>query len=162
MVGFVFVFLAVGMGTVHLSLGLYNLVAERLVARRRTAMFLGLVPIGAIWLLAELLIITESASFTGSLGIVGALTGPLMGGVFPILMMESSRRRRGATMSRRCSGGGSATDRRRARLPRLHGHRGDLCSALPSAVQRLVAATVVVLVLVVTVAMPVRGDALAP
>ena len=36
-VGFVFVFLAVGMGTVHLSLGLYNLVAERLVARRRTA-----------------------------------------------------------------------------------------------------------------------------
>ncbi|HYQ31886.1 MAG TPA: aromatic amino acid transport family protein, partial [Lapillicoccus sp.] len=48
-VGFVFVFLAVGMGTVHLSLGLYNLVAERLVNRRRTAVALGLALIGAIW-----------------------------------------------------------------------------------------------------------------
>ena len=53
----------------------------------------GLGLIGAIFLLAELLIITQSASFAGSIGIVGALTGPLMGGVFPMLMMESSRRR---------------------------------------------------------------------
>jgi amino acid permease len=159
-VGFVFVFLAVGMGTVHLSLGLYNLVAERLVTRRRTAMILGLALIGAIWLLAELLIITESASFAGSMGIVGALTGPLMGGVFPVLMMESSRRR---------------GDYEPTLFWRWMGH--PVVAVLvflafmateviyvwlwPTAVQRLLAATVVVIVLVITVVM-LRSGAMRP
>ncbi len=159
-VGFVFVFLAVGMGTVHLSLGLYNLVAERLVARRRTAVVLGLALIGAIWLLAELLIITESASFAGSMGIVGALTGPLMGGVFPILMMESSRRR---------------GDYEPALFWRWMGQPVVATFVFlafmateviyvwlwPTPVQRLLAATVVVIVLVITVVM-LRSGAMRP
>ena len=159
-VGFVFVFLAVGMGTVHLSLGLYNLVAERLVARRRLAVLLGLALIGSIFLLAELLIITETASFTGSLGIVGALTGPLMGGVFPVLMLESSRRR---------------GDYEPARFWRWLGHpvvavllflafmatEVIYVWAWPSTVQRLIAATVIVLVVVFTVVM-LRSGALRP
>jgi hypothetical protein len=159
-VGFVFVFLAVGMGTVHLSLGLYNLVAERLVARRRLAVLLGLGLIGSIFLLAELLIITETASFTRALGIVGALTGPLMGGVYPVLMLESSRRR---------------GDYEPARFWRWLGHPvvGVLLFlafmateviyvwAWPSTVQRLIAATVIVLVLVFTVVM-LRSGALRP
>jgi amino acid permease len=159
-VGFVFVFLAVGMSTVHLSLGLFNLVAERLVTRRRTAVVLGLALIGAIWLLAELLIITKSASFAGSMGIVGALTGPLMGGVFPILMMESSRRR---------------GDYQPALFWRWIGH--PVVAVLvflafmateviyvwlwPTPVQRLLAATVVVIVVVVTVVM-LRSGAMRP
>jgi amino acid permease len=159
-IGFVFVFLAVGMGTVHLSLGLYNLVAERLVARRRLAMLLGLALIGSIFLLAELLIITETASFAGSLGIVGALTGPLMGGVYPVLMLESSRRR---------------GDYEPARFWRWLGHPvvavGLFLAFMateviyvwvwPSAIQRLIAASVVVLVVVLTVVM-LRSGALRP
>jgi amino acid permease len=159
-VGFVFVFLAVGMGTVHLSLGLYNLVAERFVDRRGMARLLGIGLIGAIFLLAELLIITESASFAGSLGIVGALTGPLMGGVFPVLMLESSRRR---------------GDYEPALFWRWMGRpvvAGFVFAAFmateviyvwlwPSAVARAVAATVVVIVVVITVVM-LRSGAMRP
>lgn len=158
--GFVFVFLAVGMSTVHLSLGLYNLVAERFVDRQALARVLGLGLIGAIFVVAELLIITESASFAGSLGIVGALTGPLMGGVFPILMLESSRRR---------------GDYQPALFWRWMGRpvvAGFVFLAFmateviyvwlwPSAVERLVAATVVVVVVVITVVM-LRSGAMRP
>ena len=159
-VGFVFVFLAVGMGTVHLSLGLYNLVAERLVTRRRTAMVLGLALIGAIWLLAELLIITESASFAGSMGIVGALTGPLMGGVFPILMMESSRRRGDYEPSLFWRWMGQPVV---AVLVFLAFMATEVIYVWlwPTAVQRLLAATVVVIVLVITVVM-LRSGAMRP
>ena len=159
-VGFVFVFLAVGMGTVHLSLGLYNLVAERLVTRRRTAMILGLALIGAIWLLAELLIITESASFAGSMGIVGALTGPLMGGVFPILMMESSRRRGDYEPSLFWRWMGQPVV---AVLVFLAFMATEVIYVWlwPTAVQRLLAATVVVIVVVITVVM-LRSGAMRP
>jgi hypothetical protein len=159
-VGFVFVFLAVGMGTVHLSLGLYNLVAERLVTRRRTAMILGLALIGAIWLLAELLIITESASFAGSMGIVGALTGPLMGGVFPILMMESSRRRGDYEPSLFWRWMGQPVV---AVLVFLAFMATEVIYVWlwPTPVQRLLAATVVVIVLVITVVM-LRSGAMRP
>ena len=159
-VGFVFVFLAVGMGTVHLSLGLYNLVAERLVTRRRTAMVLGLALIGAIWLLAELLIITESASFAGSMGIVGALTGPLMGGVFPILMMESSRRRGDYEPSLFWRWMGQPVV---AVLVFLAFMATEVIYVWlwPTPVQRLLAATVVVIVLVITVVM-LRSGAMRP
>ena len=159
-VGFVFVFLAVGMGTVHLSLGLYNLVAERLVNRRRTAVALGLALIGAIWLLAELLIITESASFAGSMGIVGALTGPLMGGVFPILMMESSRRRGDYEPALFWRWMGQPVV---AVLVFLAFMATEVIYVWlwPTAVQRLLAATVVVIVLVITVVM-LRSGAMRP
>lgn len=92
-IGFVFVFLAVGMGSVHLSLSLYNLVAERFVTRRRLGTGLGFALVASIFLVAEVLLVTGKASFAGSLGIIGALAGPLMAGVFPILMVLSSRRR---------------------------------------------------------------------
>jgi len=159
-VGFVFVFLAVGMGTVHLSLGLYNLVAERFVHRRGLGRLLGLVLIGSIFVLAELLIITETASFTGSLGVVGALTGPLMGGVFPVLMMESSRRRGDYEPSLFWRWMGNPVV---AALTFLAFMATEVIYIWlwPSAIQRLVAATVVVLVIVVTVVM-LRSGALRP
>jgi amino acid permease len=159
-VGFVFVFLAVGMSTVHLSLGLYNLVAERFVDRRRVARLLGLGLIGAIFLLAELLIITESASFAGSLGIVGALTGPLMGGVFPILMLESSRRRGDYEPSLFWRWMGQPVV---AGLVFVAFMATEVIYVWlwPSAVQRLVAATVVIIVVVITVIM-LRSGALRP
>jgi amino acid permease len=159
-VGFVFVFLAVGMSTVHLSLGLYNLVAERFVDRRRVARLLGLGLIGAIFLLAELLIITESASFAGSLGIVGALTGPLMGGVFPILMLESSRRRGDYEPSLFWRWMGQPVV---AGLVFVAFMATEVIYVWlwPSPVQRLVAATVVIIVVVITVIM-LRSGALRP
>lgn len=41
----------------------------------------------------EWLLITERASFAGTLKIIGALVVPILGGVFPVLLLISSRRR---------------------------------------------------------------------
>lgn len=158
--GFVFLFLAVPMGTVYSALGLYNLIGERLVGRRRLAMVAGLGLIAAIFVLSELLIVTGTASFAGALGIIGALIGPMMAGAFPILMMESSRRR---------------GDYEPALFWRWTGQ--PVVAALvfvvflateavyiwlwPTPVQRLVAATFLALVLLVTVLI-LRAGAMRP
>ncbi|HVD22260.1 MAG TPA: hypothetical protein VNC23_04125, partial [Lapillicoccus sp.] len=104
--------------------------------------------------------ITETASFTGSLGVVGALTGPLMGGVFPVLMMESSRRRGDYEPSLFWRWMGNPVV---AALTFLAFMATEVIYIWlwPSAIQRLVAATVVVLVIVVSVVM-LRSGALRP
>ena len=128
-VGFVFVFLAVGMGTVHLSLGLYNLVAERLVTRRRTAMAPGAGP-------DRRHLAARRAAHHHRERVVRRVDGDRRrphrtvdgrrlpdphDGVEP----APRRLRAGAVLAV-----DGPTGRRRARLPRLHGDRGDLRLAL--------------------------------
>jgi amino acid permease len=158
--GFVFVFLAVPMGTVYTALGLYNLIAERLVGRRRLAMSCGLGLIATIFVLAELLIVTGTASFAGALGIIGALIGPLMAGVFPILMMESSRRRGDYEPALSWRWTGQPVVATLAFLAFI-ATEAIYVWLWPTAVQRLVAATFVVMVLVVTVLI-LRSGAMRP
>ena len=47
----------------------------------------------AAFLLAEGLLLTGSGSFTGLLGLSGVLVVPLLGGIFPVLLLVASRRK---------------------------------------------------------------------
>ena len=50
-------------------------------------------PVAAAFLLAEGLLLTDSGSFTGLLGLSGVLVVPLLGGIFPVLLLVASRRK---------------------------------------------------------------------
>lgn len=103
--GSVYVLLAVGIGSIYLSLSLFNQMAEivpsmaaRTVAgasvRSRLPGFLvRTAPIACVFIAVELLIALGSISFTGPLSIVGTITLPLLGGVFPMLMLAAARRK---------------------------------------------------------------------
>lgn len=103
--GAMYVVLAMGMVTINMCLGLYNQAGELLEAwaERGTgparpipawvAALLRVAPIVAIFAVLELMLLTGGASFAGPLSIVGALTVPLVGGAFPMLLLAASRRR---------------------------------------------------------------------
>ena len=92
--GSAFAVLAIGMGSIYASLGLYNQMIEWRPERDRRRRFaLGSLPAFAIFGLTLALLAAGSQSFAGPLGYVGALTIPLLGGVFPMLLVVASRRR---------------------------------------------------------------------
>lgn len=112
--GSVFVILGMGMGTIHLSLALFNQFSEwlpetqkstspsqiievsfvkRILINKKWQFWISILPIILIVLLVEWLIVTNQQSFTGLLSIVGVVTVPLIGGIFPILMLLASRRK---------------------------------------------------------------------
>jgi hypothetical protein len=55
--------------------------------------FLGACPVVAAFLLAEWQLLTGSGSFTGLLSFIGVLVVPLLGGIFPVLLLVASRRK---------------------------------------------------------------------
>jgi amino acid permease len=103
--GSVYVVLAVGLGSIYLSLSLFNQMAELVpsMAVRATAgasvrsRIPGFVvragPLALIFVAVEVLVASGSISFTGPLSIVGTLTLPLLGGIFPMLMLVAARRK---------------------------------------------------------------------
>jgi hypothetical protein len=96
--GAVFVILSMGLGLVHFSLALFNLARERIGSRQvwggsRGRFLLSLSPVLAVFLVAEWMILTDSGSFTGILGLLGVLVHSLMAGVFPALLIVASRRK---------------------------------------------------------------------
>lgn len=107
--GSAYVVLAIGLGSIYVSLSLYNqavellptaatLVADarpfhRFAASRRGRMLVGIAPALLITLVLEVLLLTENAWFAGPVGYVGVLTVPLVGGVFPMLLVLAARRR---------------------------------------------------------------------
>jgi hypothetical protein len=93
--GILYVILAMGMGSVHVSYGLFYQVREALPASaKRTTQFLaGLAPVFLLFLAVEWMLFTHRESFSGLLGILGILLLPIMGGIFPMLMMAASRRK---------------------------------------------------------------------
>ncbi len=108
--GSVYVVLALGIGSIYGSLGLFNQVREwlpvtagagtdllarmqRIAVDPRARTILSLLPIVAIFIALEALIVAGAANFTGPLGIVGVLAVPLLGGVFPMLLIAAARRR---------------------------------------------------------------------
>ena len=93
-IGSVFAVLAVGMGSVYACLGLYNQVVEWRPQRDANRRFLlgAAVPV-ALFALMLWLLATDRDSFSKPLGYVGTLTAPLLGGVFPMLLIVASRRR---------------------------------------------------------------------
>jgi hypothetical protein len=105
--GSIYVVLAVGLGSLYCSLGLYNQVIEYLPARseRRDGglrRFLGsrvghyvagLLPTFLAFALLEFLLLTDQDWFARPVAVVGVLTIPLLGGIFPMLLVIAARRR---------------------------------------------------------------------
>jgi amino acid permease len=107
--GAVYVVLAIGLGSIYVSLGMFNQVIEwlpvagsgarvagaftRLTSTSVGRFWLGTLPALVTFALVEWLIATGRASFAEPLGLVGTLTLPLLGGIFPMLLLGASRRR---------------------------------------------------------------------
>jgi amino acid permease len=114
--GTIFVILGMGMVTIHLSLALYNQIREWLPApappdkgdqsspglkgRLKALLFsrpgrfwLGVAPLLLIFLWIEWLLWTEQESFIEPLALDGVIALPLLGGIFPMLMLAASRRK---------------------------------------------------------------------
>ncbi len=100
--GSVYVVLAVGLGSLYCSLGLYNQVVEHLPARREGGGFLatrrgrylaGIAPTLVTFAILEYLILNGQESFAGPVALIGVLTVPMLGGVFPMLLVLAARRR---------------------------------------------------------------------
>lgn len=111
--GAIFVILGLGMGTIHFSLGLYNLVQEWLPRKslgqidksgfmnrvkaslmdERVRYILGVIPILIIFLLTEWVVIAEAGSFSQPLGFLGVIVVSLLAGAFPVLLLAASRRK---------------------------------------------------------------------
>jgi amino acid permease len=92
--GTVFVVLSLGMASIHVSLGLLFMTEERLPAGRldRRVRFLASIsPVVAVFAVTEWLSVTGNGSFAGLLGFVGAIALPLLGGIFPVLLLAATR-----------------------------------------------------------------------
>jgi amino acid permease len=93
--GIIYIILAMGMGTVHTSYALYYQVREALPsnAKRTTQFLISMGPIFLLFVIVEWMLFTHRESFSQLLGIVGVLLLPLLGGIFPMLMLAASRRK---------------------------------------------------------------------
>jgi amino acid permease len=105
--GSLYVVLAVGIGSLYITLGLYNQVVEllprpsdapggllaRMSASRRGRLCLGFAPAAAVCLGLEILVLTGQDSFADAIGIGGALLVPIITGVFPMLLLVAARRK---------------------------------------------------------------------
>jgi amino acid permease len=104
--GVVYVVLAIGLGSIYISLGLFNQIQEwlprsgartarlsRLATSASGRFWLGVLPTFLTFILLEWLIATNRASFAGPLSLIGTVTLPLLGGIFPMLLLAASRRR---------------------------------------------------------------------
>lgn len=103
--GSIFVVLAIGLGSIYLTLSLYNQMAEfaprvakaprpgATIRERLPGFAVRAGPIVLCFLIVEPLIALGSISFTAPLSLIGTLTLPLLGGIFPMLMLVAARRK---------------------------------------------------------------------
>lgn len=109
--GLVYVILGMGMASIHFSLALANQVREwlptdeqaapsrlrvvalarRFAAHRSGRFCLASAPLTLLFVASEWLLLTGRASFAAPLGFLGAITVPLLAGIFPVLMLIASR-----------------------------------------------------------------------
>lgn len=97
-VGAVLVVLNLGLASIQIALGLYYLVLERLGPApagggRITRFLLSSTPVLITFVLAEYLALNNITSFANLLGIVGALTLPVLAGALPVLCLLATRRK---------------------------------------------------------------------
>jgi amino acid permease len=92
--GSLFAVLAIGLGSVYACLGLYNQVTEwRPQADPDRRFIVGSAVPCALFALMLWLTLTGRDSLEEPLGYVGTLTAPLLGGIFPMLLVVAARRR---------------------------------------------------------------------
>ena len=103
-IGTIYLLLTVGLGSTYVAFGIYNQMGElahALPSLRGALQRSGHVgefvfrfaPIVALFGIVIVLLGSGSISFTEPLAIIGALTLPLLGGVFPMLILVAARRR---------------------------------------------------------------------
>ncbi len=95
LLGIIYVILAMGMGSVHYSYGLFYQVREVLPskAKRSIQFIVSLAPVFLLFLAVEWMLFTKRESFSGLLGFMGVFLIPIIGGIFPMLMLAASRRK---------------------------------------------------------------------
>ena len=95
LLGSLLVSLSLGLASVQIALGLYYTVQERLPVHLppNIRFWAGTSPAVVGFVLAEWMWIAKISSFANLLGIVSALVLPVLGGVFPILILVATRRR---------------------------------------------------------------------
>jgi len=99
--GSVLVILSLGLASIQVSLGIYYQVQERLpsaaassVLRGERSRFLvSISPVIVVFLLAEWMSLTGTGSFATLLGIVSVFSLPLLGGIYPVLLLAATRRK---------------------------------------------------------------------
>jgi hypothetical protein len=102
--GTIYVLLTLGLGSMFVALGLFNQMGElihgvpgierRVEAAGRVGEFaIRAAPTAALFVVVVFLLNAGGISFTGVLGLIGTLTVPLLGGVFPMLLLLAARRR---------------------------------------------------------------------
>jgi amino acid permease len=102
--GTIYLVLAVGLGSTFVAFGLYNQMGELLYGSRRLRDGVGRLgriggfgfraaPLVIIFVVVVVLLSFGSTSFTEPLNVIGTLTLPLLGGVFPMLVLVAARRR---------------------------------------------------------------------
>jgi len=103
-IGTIYLLLTVGLGSTYVAFGIYNQMGELAHASSTLRgalhrgghlaefLFRG-APLVVIFAIVVVLLTSGSISFTDPLAIIGALTLPLLGGVFPMLILVAARRR---------------------------------------------------------------------
>ena len=108
--GSVYTILAIGLGTIYCSLGLFNQVREqlpvtasgsatrvsglrRVVVDPRGRWLIAMTPTILSFVAIEAVVAIGAGSFVESLGVVGTLEAPLLAGAFPMLLFAAARRR---------------------------------------------------------------------
>jgi hypothetical protein len=93
--GTVYVLLALGIGSIHFTLGLANQVREYVppATGRGRRFLLAAGSAVAVYALILLTVLSGSASFSSLISVIGTVVSPILAGVFPMLMLASARRR---------------------------------------------------------------------
>ena len=106
-IGSTYVVLAIGIGSLYVTLGLYNQVIEllprptgssggvlaRLSQTRRGRLAAGFAPAAALVVALEIVVLAGEDNFIGPIAIGGALAVPLITGLFPMLLVHAARRK---------------------------------------------------------------------
>jgi len=97
--GSVIVVLNLGMACIHVSLGLLFTIEERLPApgegrlKKYSHFLLCISPVVGVFLISEWLSMNRTVGYAGLLAIFSGITLPLLGGIFPVLLLAASRRK---------------------------------------------------------------------
>jgi amino acid permease len=102
--GTIYLVLAVGLGSTFVAFGIYNQMGELLFGTPRLrngieklgqlgGFAFRAAPLVVIFAVAGVLLSSGSISFTEPINVIGTLTLPLLGGVFPMLVLVAARRR---------------------------------------------------------------------
>ena len=103
----IYVVLAIGIGSLYVTLGTYNQVVELLPrgsgpdsgwlaglgSTRRGRQLVGFAPAALVCLALEAIVLLGLDDFAGIIGFAGTLTVPIITGIFPMLLIAAARRK---------------------------------------------------------------------